>query len=104
MSLPARFTPVRHEISNVTQALKAIVTTTESHGYNSNEWVRIIVPSSFGMDISYIATLIEVTSDTQFITNIDTTSQLPFLTPTTPPGFTNAQVLPISQLVNNEDR
>jgi hypothetical protein len=104
MSLPARFSPERREISNVTQALKAVVTTTESHGYNSDEWVRIIVPSAFGMDISYIATLIQVTSPTQFVTSIDTTSQLPFLTPTTPPGFTSAQSVPISQLVDNEDR
>ena len=104
MSLPARFTPVRREISNVTQARRAVVTTIESHGYNSDEWVRIIVPITFGMDLSYIATLIEVTSPTQFVTNIDTTAELPFLTPTSPPAFTPSQVVPISQLVDNEDR
>lgn len=104
MSLPARFTPVRREITNVTQDLRALVTTSEDHGYESDQTVRIIVPKVFGMDLSYIPTLIEVTASNQFLTQIDTTSQLTFTSPTFPPGFTCAQVVPISQLVDNEDR
>ena len=104
MSLPARFTPVRRMITNVTRALRALVTTSEDHGYDSNQVVRIVVPNSFGMDISYVQTLIRVLSPTEFLTDINTISQLPFLTPTFPPGFTTAQVVPISQLVNVEDR
>lgn len=103
MSLAANFTPVRRAVTNVTQALQAVVTTSENHGYNSNEVVRLIVPGVYGMDLSYIQTLIVVTSNTEFTTQIDTTGQLPFLTPVAPPAFTNAQVVPISQLVDNQD-
>ena len=104
MSLPARFTPVRRMVTNVTQALKAVVTTSEAHGYDSDQWVRLVVPDSFGMALFYVQTLIKVTADDEFQTNINTTSELPFLTPVFPPGFTTAQVIPISQLVDVEDR
>ncbi len=101
MSLAANFTPVRRAITNVTQALQAVVTTSENHGYNSNEWVRLIVPGAYGMDLDYIQTFITVTSNTQFTTTLDTTAQLPFVTPggvPNFPAFTAAQVVPISQL------
>ncbi len=104
MTLPANFTPVRREISNVTQALQAVVTTSANHGYNSDETVRVIVPQAYGMDLDYIQTLISVDSNTQFTTQIDTTGQLPFVLPVAPPAFTNAQVVPISQLVDVTDR
>ncbi len=104
MTLPADFTPVRREITNVTLALQAVVTTSVGHGYNSDEYVRIIVPQSYGMDLAYIQTLITVDSTTQFTTQIDTTAQLPFVLPTAPPAFTNAQVVPISQLTTVVDR
>ena len=104
MSLAANFTPVRRAITNVTQALQAVVTTSENHGYNSNEVVRLIVPGAYGMDLSYIQTLILVTSNTQFSTQVDTTGQLPFVAPVAPPAFTAAQVVPISQLTDVTDR
>lgn len=88
------FTPKRRLISAVTLAEKAVVTTDEDHGYSTDDVVLIFVPPEYGMDIPFKQTKIRVTSSTQFETEINTSGQSPFVSPTFPPGFTPAQVIP----------
>lgn len=100
-TVTANFTPVRRLISNVSTSAKSEVTTTEEHGFIDGQWVRIIVPVAYGMEIDYVATPITVLSATEFQTLIDTRGQLPFSTPSAPPAFTEAQVVPITGVTDN---
>jgi hypothetical protein len=94
MTTPAAsFTPVRRLISAVTNAEQAVVTTSADHGYVTDDWVRLVVPLSHGMEIDYEQSRITVLSTTQFRTDIDTSFRLPFVVPAAP--FTPAQVVPI---------
>lgn len=95
------FTPVRRLLASVTNGINAQVTTTVAHGYFTGQWVRLIIPGAYGMVLDYVPTLIEVLSDTQFETQVDTSSLLPFVSPSAPPAFTQAQVVPISGVTNN---
>ncbi len=99
--MPSNFVPKRRLLSNVTNALRAQVTTIEDHGYENGQLVRLIVPLAYGMSLNYIQALIEVVSSNEFLTNLDTRNQNPFVTPTFPPGFTPAQVVPITGVVDN---
>lgn len=96
------FVPKARLIANVTIALKAEVSTTEDHGYETGLVVRVFVPGAYGMSL-YQQTPIIVTGTTTFITEIDTTNQLPF----TPPvfiginPFTAAQTIPITGTEDN---
>lgn len=98
---PSDFIPKRRLISDVSREVNAVVTTSEDHGYESGLDVRVIVPLAYGMELQFVSTLIEVTSSTQFITAIDTRTQEPFVAPTFPPAFTDAQVVPISGETDN---
>lgn len=98
---PTDFVPKRRLISDVTRALNAEVTTSEDHGYETGLDVRLIVPKSYGMELQFVPTEISVTSSTQFTTTVDTRSQDPFVAPTFPPGFTDAQTVPISGVTDN---
>lgn len=98
---PSDFVPKRRLIVDVSRAVNAVVTTSEDHGYETGLDVRLIIPLAYGMELQFVSTLIEVTSSTQFITTVDTRSQEPFITPTFPPSFTNAQVVPISGETDN---
>ncbi|HDZ26492.1 hypothetical protein LCGC14_0456590 [marine sediment metagenome] len=89
----ANFTPVRRLISTVTNADQAVVTTSADHGYVTDDWIRLIVPLSHGMEIDYEQSKITVLSTTQFRTTIDTSFRLPFVVPAAP--FTPAHVVPI---------
>lgn len=92
------FIPERKLITSVTNAVNAEVTTTEDHGYSSGDVVRVFVPKAYGMEL-YNQANITVTSDTTFTTNLDTSNQLPFVQPVftvNGPGFTDAQVIPIT--------
>jgi predicted HAD superfamily phosphohydrolase len=46
--MPSDFVLKRRLLSNVTNALRAIVTTTEDHGYETGQIVRLIVPLVYG--------------------------------------------------------
>ena len=98
------FQPHSHLLSNVTIAERAVVTTQDDHLYETGYVVRIFVPLAYGMSL-YEQTTIEVTSDTTFITNINTTNQKPYVTPTFTPGiadgFTQAQVIIMTGTVDN---
>lgn len=99
--MPSNFIPKRRLISDITVAERAIVTTFEDHGYSSGFEVRMWVPLDYGMNFFFIATTITVTSTTEFSTNLNTLFQSPFVAPTAPPGFTDAQVIPISGATDN---
>ncbi len=98
---PPDFVPKRRLVVDVSRALNAAVTTDEEHGYETGLEVRLIVPLAYGMELQFVPTIIQVTSPTQFTTTVDTRSQEPFVTPTFPPSFTNAQVVPISGETDN---
>lgn len=90
------FQPVSTLISNVTNALNAVVTTSAPHGWSSGYTVQIIVPSTYGMVVNEQTSII-VTGPTTFTTQIDTTGVDTFVTPTftayTASGFTSAQAV-----------
>lgn len=100
----SNFQPHSHLLSNVTIGPRAVVTTADDHGYATGYVVRIFVPIAYGMTL-YQQTTIEVTGTTTFITNIDTTNQKPYVTPTFTPGiadgFTPAQVIIMTGTVDN---
>ena len=106
MVVVANLTPKRRLISNVTNAVGAEVTTTAAHGYSTGYVVRVIVPEAYGMSLYNQAT-IEVTSDTTFITDLDTSTLDPFVAPVFVPdgqAFTEAQTVPISGTTDNVAR
>ena len=96
------FVPRRKEISDVTNATNAVVTTTEDHGYFNGQIVRLHVPEDYGMVLRFVqATILSVDSPTSFTTDVDTAELAPYLTPSTPPGFTQSHVVPISGVEDN---
>lgn len=99
--MSSNFVPKRRLISDVSRELNAEVTTSEDHEYESGLNVRVIVPLAYGMELNFVPTEISVTSSTQFTTTIDTRFQDPFIAPTFPPGFTDAQTVPISGETDN---
>ena len=91
------FIPKRREISAVTSATRAEVTTTEDHGYFLGQFVSLIVPKAYGMSLSFVqAKILSIPTDTTFVTDVDTSQLLPYVTPTFPPAFTQSHVVPIS--------
>lgn len=94
------FIPKRRLIADVTISRNAEVTTTEDHGYSSGYVVRVIVPTVYGMSL-YKQTKILVTGATTFTTEIDTLNQFPFVEPSFPPAFTQAQVVPMTGTTDN---
>jgi hypothetical protein len=88
-------------ISNVTNALNAVITTSTDHGYSTGMSVLVNVPKTYGMSLSNVTSKIIVLSPTTFQTNIDTSNQLAF-SPLAPSSqSTLAQVSPISGLFYN---
>lgn len=97
------FLPQLRLISDMTVALEAEVTTTEEHGYDDGQLIRVIVPEAYGMSLNE-ASPIAVTSTTTFTTAIDTSTLLPFVAPSFVaygPAFTQAQAIPITGVTEN---
>ena len=101
MGITDNFVPKAYLITNVTNEIRANVTTLEAHNYFTGQVVRIIVPKAYGMSINYVQTTITVTGATTFQTEINTLNQNAFVAPTYPPAFTAAQVTPISGVEDN---
>ena len=99
--MTANFTPDAYEVTDVTRALQAIVTTSEDHGYSVGWTVRLIVPADHGMNIPYIAAqVVEVPASDQLTLDLDTRNELAF----TVPGFSPArvaQIVPITGITEN---
>lgn len=73
----------------------ATVTTTEDHGYDVGQIIRLIVPPEYGMDIYYKQVkILEVPADDMFTCDYDTTQLAPFVEPGT--IYQQAQTTPIS--------
>lgn len=97
----ADFVPKRRLISNVTVGTKAVVTTTEPHGYTTGQLVKLHVNKAYQMVLDGVQTLVTLdpadpNNDVNFVTTVDTTNQSSFSAPTFPPAFTQAQVVPIT--------
>lgn len=99
----SNFTPKNRLISDVSNEVLAVITTTVDHGYTAGLFVTIFVPEEYGMDIYYEKVeILDIPADNQIIINYDTSALAPYVTPTSPPGFTEAQVILVSGLfVNN---
>ena len=94
------YMPATRDITNITNATKAEVTTSFDHGYLTGLIVRLYIPHYFGMEQSNrLKGSIVVTSPTTFTIDIDTTSFDPFVIPPLQPGsvWTGPQVVPIGE-------
>jgi len=100
----ADYIPKRREISDVTNALNAEVTTTEDHGYAVGQLVRLHVDKRYGMELNTVkATVLTVPTATTFTTDLDTTPLAAYVTPTYSDGngFTQSHVVPIDGVLDN---
>jgi hypothetical protein len=90
------FSPDAFEVSAVTNALQAVVTTTADHGYQVGWYVMLFVPDDHGMDIPFEQVLIvDVPASDQFTIDLDTRNYSPFVAPVVR-WKQVAQVMPIS--------
>lgn len=97
MSDYTNFIPKRRLISAISNAVFATVTTTEDHGYDEGLVVRLIVPSNYKMTLEWVqARILSVPTDDTFVCDVDTSDMDAFVAPSYPPGYTNAQVVPMS--------
>jgi len=91
------FVPARKIISDITNAVRAVVTVTEPHDYISGEYVRIHMAPEHGMiQISQKYAPIEVIDDVSFYINIDTRTFEPFILPV--PQYQYAQCIAIGSI------
>jgi hypothetical protein len=96
------FTPDRSSITNITQAIPAVVTTSKPHGLFTGNVVRLNVPKTYGMfQLNNIAVQVSVLTNTTFAcyyslpppVPVDSRNYPAFVTPTNP-GFVSS-VIPI---------
>lgn len=94
------FQPAMRVIAGISNASPVLITTTFAHQYITNTIVRLDIPPSFGMQaLNQQFGPITVISPTTFTMPIDATNLEPFVLPTTfPPGYQDAQVVPISEV------
>ena len=91
------FIPKRREISAVTNADRATVTTTEDHGYEIDQIVSLIVPLAYGMELRFVqGKILSIPTSSSFVVDVDTSDIGTYVTPSTPPSFTQSHVVPIS--------
>lgn len=76
-----QFYPQPKEISAITRAANAQVTTTTAHGFNDGQVVRLYVPLSYGMQINGKQFTITVIDDTNFTIGFDTRMLDAFVVP-----------------------
>lgn len=95
----ANYVPKRREISDVSNATNALVTTTEAHGYEVGQFVRLHVDERYLMKLDGVkGKVLTVPTDTTFTVDVDTSSQFTYTTPTYSDGngFTESHVVPIT--------
>jgi hypothetical protein len=98
--MPDDYEPSIKFIASVTNADRAIVTCTADHGFEDGSWIRVRIPLEYGMEINDV-TRITVLGTNTLLTNLSTINSAPFVFVVFPPPFTPAQVIPISQAVDN---
>lgn len=104
LSLPfADYIPKARLIAHVTTTLEAIVVTTEEHGYSAGFRITLLVPVGYGMSLEYVnCAILEVIDELSFRTDLDLRLSDLFVSPSFPPAFTQAQVIPQSgETINN---
>ena len=91
------YQPAMRQISNITQAEQATVTTTFDHQYIVGEIVRLVVPIDYGMQQvnGQTGTIISVTDDT-FVIDINTSLYDAFVNSLT--SLQYPQVIPIGEV------
>jgi len=91
------FTPTNRNISNITQATSAVVTTLVDHGYAVGQRVKFHIPDDNGMvQLDGVTANITAVTDSTFTVDVDTSAFTAFVFPTyllSP--FTPASVVPI---------
>lgn len=99
----ADYIPKARLIAFISATLLATVITTEEHGYSVGFRVTLFVPEGYGMALRYVDCLIlAVLSPISFQTDLDLSQSDPFVAPSFPPPFTQAQVIPQSgETINN---
>lgn len=74
-SIINNFVPNRQQVSAITNANPAVVTTTQNHGYLTGLFVRFYFPVNFGMNqLNGNVYEIAVLSPTTFALNVDSTN------------------------------
>ncbi len=102
MIILSNFQPRRRELSAVTNAKEAVVTTTEDHGYEVGQILRFFVPSDYGKSVEYLqATIVAIPADDKITVDLDTSALESYVTPSTPPSFTEAHCVPITGTTDN---
>lgn len=94
----ADYVPKRRVVTAVTNATNAVVTSA-AHGYATDEYVRINVPSNYGMRLGNVLARITVINVNAFSINHDTLLMNAFAAPGAP--FTPAEAVPISETTDN---
>lgn len=97
----ADYEPKRRMISNVTNTVNALVTTTEPHGYIVGFIVTIFVPRDYGMAVNQDTYILSVPTPLTFVTALDLSLREPFVAPVFPPANQQAQVIPVSGVTRN---
>lgn len=95
------FQQAMRNITAITNAEIALVTTHIAHQYIDGMIVRIYVPNGFGMtQANQLTGTISIVNDTEFLIDIDTSQFDPFVIPAIFPGAfaTPAQVVPIGEI------
>lgn len=91
------FVPARKVISNITNAVRAVITVTEPHDYISGEYVRIHIAPEHGMiQLAQKYAPIEVIDSVSFYLNIDTRMFEPFVLPV--PEYQSCQCVAIGSI------
>lgn len=99
----ADYIPKARLIAHITNDLQAVVTTTEEHGYSTGFRITLLVPQAYGMYLLFRdSVILEVIDPFSFRTSLDTRLEDPFVLPSFPPAYTQAQVIPQSgNTINN---
>lgn len=93
MTISNFFLPNRQTIAAITRANPGVVTTTQSHGYSTGLFVRLVLPADFGMQqVDNQIYEITVLSPTTFAINQNTTTFDAFVISTT---IQTPQVIPV---------
>ena len=99
----ANFQPRRRLISDVTVAPECTVTTTEDHGYELDQLVRLHIDKVYGMEINgEIGKVISIPSSVEVELNLDTSRQDPYVEPVGVTSYTQAHVVPITGIERND--
>lgn len=100
----ADYIPKRREISDVSNAEQAEITTTEDHGYELDQLVRLHVSKRYGMVLDTVkGKILTIPTDNTFTVDVDTRDLFDYVTPTysNGNGFTQSHVVPIDGTENN---